>query len=94
MISSARSARRPIVVAAALALAFATPVLSAAAAPNGGVTCRGEAATFVGTSGRDVFNGGAGRDVVVTLGGNGSDDADGEGGFDTCVAETEDQCEA
>ncbi len=64
MISSARSARRPLVVAAALALAFATPVLS-------------------GQSGDDKL-----------IGGNGSDDADGEGGFDTCVAETEDQCEA
>ena len=54
----------------------------AAASPSfaGGATCKGETATYVGTEGRDVFDGGPGRDVVVTLGGN--DDIDAGGGDD------------
>jgi Ca2+-binding RTX toxin-like protein len=60
------------------AMAVATPSIA------GGATCKGEAATFVGTDGRDVFDGGPGRDVVVTLGGN--DDIDAGGGDDLICA--------
>lgn len=66
----------------------------------GGATCRGQAATIVGTDGRDVINAGPGRDVIAARGGNddidagagrdlvcggaGRDRLDGGGGADRC----------
>ena len=51
----------PLTAAALLGLALLTPTTSASAA---GETCRGEAATIVGTS--DTLTGTEGRDVIVT----------------------------
>ena len=106
--SSHRAHRAVLASSAAIVLAIA--VMAGASPSNaGGETCKGETATFVGTDGRDVFDGGPGRDVVVTLGGNddidagggddlicaggGSDEIDGDEGNDKCVAEHEEECE-
>src|SRR5919106_2222887 len=66
------------------ALLASTVVLSLLAiigpADAGGPTCFGQPATRVGTSGRDVIDGGPGADVIVARGGN--DDIDGGGGND------------
>jgi Ca2+-binding RTX toxin-like protein len=63
---------------AGLWLSALTP--AQAAAP----TCRGFAATIVGTSGSDEINGTNGRDVIVGLGGH--DEIDGRGGNDVICA--------
>lgn len=54
--------RRIAATAAVFAFAIGTPLLTtaaSAAAPT--ATCKGEEATYTGTPGRDVFNGGPGR---------------------------------
>lgn len=47
---------------------------------GGGATCKGKAATIVGTEGDDTLNGTDGNDVIVALGGD--DDVKGRGGND------------
>ena len=77
-------ARRAVIASAAALLCVAGTMAAASPGLAGGATCKGETATYVGTEGRDVFDGGAGRDVVVTLGGN--DDIDAGGGNDLICA--------
>ncbi|MCB2223497.1 MAG: SpoIID/LytB domain-containing protein [Actinobacteria bacterium] len=77
-----------------LGLLLAAPVPAAAAADDP-PTCRGQAATIVGTDGDDVLTGTNGPDVIVALGGNdiirarGGDDVVCAGdGDDTVVGST------
>ena len=63
------------------------PLATAGAAWLGSPTCRGRAATIVGTEGNDVLVGTSGRDVIVGLGGR--DVIQAEGGNDlVCGGET------
>jgi Ca2+-binding RTX toxin-like protein len=81
---SSRTAVRASFAAASAAALLGTSLALATPGAADLVTCKGEEATFVGTDGRDVFDGGPGRDVVVALGGN--DDIDAGGGDDLICA--------
>jgi Ca2+-binding RTX toxin-like protein len=65
---------------AALVLAAPIALTLAPSAHAAAVRCRGEAATIVGSSGRNFLTGTAGADVIVGRGGN--DTIDGGGGDD------------
>lgn len=52
------TARRALIASSAALLCAVGTMAMAAPSIAGGATCRGEAATYVGTEGRDVFDGG------------------------------------
>lgn len=70
----------PTSIIAGVLLAAASATLPLTAAGAGGATCRGVAATIVGTDQRDDISGTAGRDVIAAR--KGWDHVDGRGGND------------
>jgi hypothetical protein len=73
-----------LAIAIAGLLTVAYFVFAARSAAAAQPTCRGAAATIVGTSGPDKIEGTAGRDVIVARGG--ADDVEGRGGNDLICA--------
>jgi Ca2+-binding RTX toxin-like protein len=79
--------RRLAIVHRVLALAASLGLVLLAAPPaSAAPMCFGQAATIVGTNGRDVINGTAGPDVIVAR--DGRDEVHARGGNDRCGWET------